>query len=60
MDARHVRDASVNIYQGGAIFTHITGFPHVEHEAAERTATRCVNPLMYRINVRLKGNVNVG
>ncbi len=59
IDARHVRDASVNIYPGGPIFTHIMGYPAANREIAERMALHRTNPAIYRINVKSKVT-NVG
>lgn len=58
MDVKHVRDGTANIYRGGDIFSHVTGFPHVAHEAAERIGARCENPVIYRINVRMRADVS--
>lgn len=60
MDARHVRDASANIYSGGPIFTHVTGFPAANREISERMAMHRTNPAIYRINVKMKARSNVG
>ncbi|QIG73380.1 hypothetical protein EVC03_072 [Rhizobium phage RHph_Y5A] len=48
-----VRDATVNVYRGDIVFTHIIGFPHKERSAAVRTSKNRGDTI-YRINVRMK------